>query len=196
MNTYTKNKMKKSILIAFFTCFLISQPTIADGHKKVSELAKVCTTCHGINGISNDKNTPNLAGQKKGYLEQEVKAFRDGKRDNPQMLPFVSKLSNEDITQLAHYFSTRKNNTKGVDNYNKSGENVRARCVSCHGMNGITVTTLWPNLAGQQSLYLQKQLHNFKSGKRKSPIMGVIAKELTDKEITAVAEYYSQQAAY
>jgi cytochrome c553 len=105
-------------------------------------------------------------------------------------------LSDEDIALLAHYFSTRKNNTKGDDNYNKSGENVRARCVSCHGMNGITVTTLWPNLAGQQSLYLQKQLHNFKSGKRKSPIISVISPELTDKEIAAVAEYYSQQAAY
>jgi cytochrome c553 len=196
MKILTKNKMIKMLPIAFFTYLFVSQSTMADAYKNASELAQVCTSCHGVNGISNDKNTPNLAGQKKGYLEQEVKAFRDGKRDNPQMLPYVSKLSNEDITQLADYFSARKNETKGDDNYNKSGENVRARCVSCHGMNGITVTTLWPNLAGQQSLYLQKQLQHFKSGKRKSPIMEVIAQELTDKEIVDVAEYYSQQAAY
>jgi len=196
MKTYAKNKIIKMLPIAFFTCFAFSHSTMADEHKNVSDLAKVCASCHGVNGISNDKNNPNLAGQKKGYLEQEIKAFRDGSRDNPQMLPFVSKLSDKEIAQLATYFSTRKNNTKGVENYNKSGENVRARCVSCHGMNGITVTQLWPNLAGQQSQYLQKQLLNFKSGKRKSPIMSVIAQELTDKEIAAVAEYYSQQAAY
>ncbi len=196
MKIHTKNKIIKMLVIAFFTCFAFSHSTMADEHKNVSDLAKVCASCHGINGISNDKNTPNLAGQKKGYLEQEIKAFRDGNRDNPQMLPYVSKLNDDDIAQLAHYFSTRKNDTKGDDNYNKQGENVRARCVSCHGMKGITVTTLWPNLAGQQSQYLQKQLLNFKSGKRKSPIMSVIAQELTDKEIAAVAEYYSQQAAY
>lgn len=196
MKTHTKNKMIKMVPIAFFTCFFISQSTVANEQVKVTELAQACTTCHGENGVSKDKNNPNLAGQKQGYLAKEITAFRDGKRHNPQMLPYVDKLSDEDISMLAHYFSTRKNNTKGNDNYNKQGENVRARCVSCHGMKGITVTTLWPNLAGQKSIYLQNQLQHFKSGKRKSPIMEVIAQELTDKEIVDVAEYYSQQAAY
>jgi len=111
------------------------------------------------------------------------------------MLPFVNKLSDDDITKLASYFSQQKNDTRASEIQNKKGENVRARCISCHGMTGITVTQLWPNLAGQQAKYLEKQLRAFKSGERNSPIMEVIAQELTDEQITAVAEYYSQQAA-
>lgn len=195
MKTVTKNKFNKIAPIAFLTCFVMSQAVVAKAQSNVDDLAKTCITCHGEKGISTDTNFPNLAGQKQGYLNQEIKAFRDGKRSNPQMLPFVSKLSDGDITQLAAYFSRQKNETKASETYNKKGENVRARCVSCHGMTGITVTELWPNLAGQQAKYLQKQLHAFKSGERQSPIMEVIAKELTDTQIEAVAEYYSQQAA-
>lgn len=195
MKTVTKNKFNKIAPIAFLTCFVMSQAVVAKAQSIVDDLAKTCITCHGEKGISTDTNFPNLAGQKQGYLNQEIKAFRDGKRSNPQMLPFVSKLSDGDITQLAAYFSRQKNETKASETYNKKGENVRARCVSCHGMTGITVTELWPNLAGQQAKYLQKQLHAFKSGERQSPIMEVIAKELTDTQIEAVAEYYSQQAA-
>lgn len=195
MKTVTKNKFNKIAPIAFLTCFVMNQPVIANEQSNIDNLAKACITCHGQKGISTDKTFPNLAGQKQGYLNQEIKAFRDGKRDNPQMLPFVNSLSDDDITQLARYFSQQKNDTKASETYNKKGENVRARCISCHGMKGITVTELWPNLAGQQAKYLQKQLHAFKSGKRQSPIMQVIAQELTDKQIEAVAEYYSQQAA-
>ena len=195
MKTVTKNKFNKISPIAFLTCFVMNQPVIANEQSNIDDLAKACITCHGQKGISTDTTFPNLAGQKQGYLNQEIKAFRDGKRDNPQMLPFVNSLSDDDITQLAHYFSQQKNDAKASETYNKKGENVRARCISCHGMKGITVTELWPNLAGQQAKYLQKQLHAFKSGKRQSPIMQVIAQELTDEQIEAVAEYYSQQAA-
>ncbi|MDX2367004.1 MAG: c-type cytochrome [Colwellia sp.] len=194
MKIITKNKFNKIAPIAFLTCFVMNQPVIANEQSNIDDLAKACITCHGQKGISTDTKFPNLAGQKQGYLKQEIKAFRDGKRDNPQMLPFVNSLSDDDITQLARYFSQQKNDAKASETYNKKGENVRARCISCHGMKGITVTQLWPNLAGQQAKYLQKQLHAFKSGKRKSPIMQVIAQELTDKQIEAVAEYYSQQA--
>ncbi|MEY8213018.1 MAG: cytochrome c [Colwellia sp.] len=195
MKTVTKNKFNKIAPIAFLTCFFMNQPVIANEQSNIDDLAKACITCHGQKGISTNTNYPNLAGQKQGYLNQEIKAFRDGKRDNPQMLPFVNRLTDDDITQLARYFSQQKNDTKASESYNKKGENVRARCISCHGMTGITVTQLWPNLAGQQAKYLQKQLHAFKNGKRQSPIMQVIAQELTDTQIEAVAEYYSQQAA-
>lgn len=195
MKLVTKNKFKKIAPIAFLSCFVMNQPAVANEHGNVNDLAKPCTTCHGVKGISTNTTYPNLAGQKQGYLNKEITAFRDGKRHNPQMLPYVKLLSDDDITVLAHYFSQQKNDAKTSETYNKKGENVRARCISCHGMKGITVTQLWPNLAGQQAMYLQKQLHAFKSGERQSPIMQVIAQELSDEQIKAVAEYYSQQAA-
>jgi cytochrome c553 len=195
MKMIINKKFNKIALIAFLTCLMINQSAFANEQDDVNSLAAPCASCHGQNGISNNTNYPNLAGQKEGYLSQEIKAFRDGKRNNPQMLPFVKSLSDEDIAKLSHYFSEQRNETLTSENYNKKGENVRARCVSCHGMTGITVTQLWPNLAGQQAGYLQKQLHAFKSGERQSPLMQVIAQELTDEEIEAVSEYYSQQPA-
>ena len=74
-------------------------------------------------------------------------------------------------------------------------KNVRAYCISCHGKHGITVNEEWPNLAGQQKDYLQKQLLAFRDGTRNGPIMQVIAKELNEAQIEAVAEYYSQLSA-
>ena len=59
-------------------------------------------------------------------------------------------------------------------------------------MNGITVTSVWPNIAAQQEGYLKKQLLDYKSGKREHPIMAVITSELTEEQIAAVAKYYSQ----
>ena len=65
-------------------------------------------------------------------------------------------------------------------------------CVSCHGAKGISTNPLYPNLAGQKAMYLQKQLQDFKSEKRKDPVMNAMVKSLSDKDIEALAEYYSK----
>lgn len=158
-------------------------------------LANKCIACHGSQGVSSNSAWPNLAGQKQGYLIKEITAFRDGMRENPLMSPMVKGLSDNEIVALAEYFAMQVNTTKAANNENIAGKHVRARCVSCHGMTGVTVNDLWPNLAGQKPDYLQKQLMAFKDGKRQSPIMNVIAEELTHQQIQDVAEYYSQQPA-
>ena len=63
-------------------------------------------------------------------------------------------------------------------------------CVTCHGRNGIGTSPMFPNLAGQKSLYMIQQLEQFRSGARKSEVMNVVAKPLTDEEIEALANYY------
>jgi cytochrome c553 len=63
-------------------------------------------------------------------------------------------------------------------------------CVTCHGRNGIGTSPMFPNLAGQKSLYMIQQLEHFRSGARKSEVMNVVAKPLTDAEIEALANYY------
>jgi cytochrome c553 len=59
-------------------------------------------------------------------------------------------------------------------------------------MTGISVTGLWPNIAGQQAGYLKKQLLDYKSGLRVHTSMQVIAGELTEQQIIDVAEYYAE----
>ena len=64
-------------------------------------------------------------------------------------------------------------------------------CVPCHGVLGIGVTPDAPHLAGQPRIYVIEQLKAYRSGKRSSAVMNVIAKPLTDEDIAHLAEWYA-----
>lgn len=68
--------------------------------------AASCAICHGAEGVSANDIWPNLAGQKSGYLVKQMKAFRDGDRKDPMMSPMAAPLSDDDIDNLAAYFSS------------------------------------------------------------------------------------------
>ena len=70
--------------------------------------AALCAACHGAEGISSADIWPNLKGQKYGYLVKQIKAFRDGSRTDPSMQPMVANLTDDDIENLAAYFSSMK----------------------------------------------------------------------------------------
>lgn len=70
--------------------------------------AGTCAGCHGASGVSNNPLWPNLAGQKDAYLVKQMKAFRDGTRSDPMMSPMAKPLSDDDINNLAAYFSSLK----------------------------------------------------------------------------------------
>lgn len=65
-------------------------------------------------------------------------------------------------------------------------------CAGCHGAEGISGNDLWPNLAGQKEGYLKKAIKDFRDGKRTDPMMGAMAKPLTDADIDNLAAYYAQ----
>lgn len=71
-----------------------------------------------------------------------------------------------------------------------AGKMRSAQCAACHGADGHAVVPETPNLAGQDEDYLSAQLKAFRSGARKSEIMSVIAKPLTDVEIVNLVAYY------
>lgn len=72
-----------------------------------------------------------------------------------------------------------------------AGEAKAGVCASCHGSDGISNNSMWPNLAGQQEQYLAKQLRAFREGTRSDPLMSPMAKELTDSDIDDLSAYYS-----
>lgn len=77
-----------------------------------------------------------------------------------------------------------------VDADAESGKRLSdATCAACHGRNGVGIIPLYPNLAGQKREYLVAQLHAFRDGTRKNPIMSPMAAHLTDAEIEDVATY-------
>jgi cytochrome c553 len=67
--------------------------------------AAACAGCHGAKGISGNPLWPNLAGQKDAYLIKQMKAFRDGKREDPMMAPMAKGLSDTDIANIAAFYS-------------------------------------------------------------------------------------------
>jgi cytochrome c553 len=64
-------------------------------------------------------------------------------------------------------------------------------CVVCHGSDGIATAPAVPNLAGQPEPYLVDQLRQFRSGRRPSEVMAVIAKALADGDIADLAAWFS-----
>ena len=102
--------MKKLVLAAaIFSVPLLATTTQAGDAKAGKAKTTTCIACHGKEGISPTDIWPNLAGQKKGYLIKQIKAFRDGDRKEPLMKPMVQSLTDEDIENIAEYYSKLSN---------------------------------------------------------------------------------------
>lgn len=65
-----------------------------------------------------------------------------------------------------------------------------AVCFSCHGEDGVSRNPAYPNLQNQQRVYLEKQLKDFRDGRRVDPAMTAMAKPLTDDDIRNISAYY------
>ena len=68
-------------------------------------LAKQCQSCHGQNGITNKGMHPNLAGQNEVYLVWQLMNFKEDKRIGHHMNDVAKTLSEENIKDLATYYS-------------------------------------------------------------------------------------------
>ncbi|MBF0183646.1 MAG: cytochrome c [Magnetococcales bacterium] len=99
--------MKKLTYGLLLASVLVAGPALAGGDAAAGKSkSAVCAACHGPDGMSKVDANPNLAGQKAGYMVAQLKAFRDGKRVNPLMTAPTKNLTDEDIDNLAAYFSS------------------------------------------------------------------------------------------
>lgn len=74
----------------------------------------------------------------------------------------------------------------------QAGEKLASQsCAACHGKDGVSIAALYPNLCGQKADYLVAQLKALRDGTRPSPIMGPMAKSLSDADIENAAAYFS-----
>jgi len=69
------------------------------------------------------------------------------------------------------------------------------QCFACHGVNGVSVNPDFPSLAGQNKVYIIKQLKAFKNGDRKSPIMAPMVSGLSDEDMDSIATYFASKKA-
>jgi cytochrome c553 len=165
--------------------------------------AAVCLACHGPNGNSTNPAWPSLAGQHAGYVADQLRLFKSGKRNDPVMMPQAMALSDQDIADLAAYYSAQTPAGLEADpSYWKAGEKLYRggnpsthvpACIACHGPVGRgNAPAKYPALIAQQSVYTQKQLTDYAAGRRPgepAKIMETIAKRLSAEEIRDVSSY-------
>ena len=94
--------------IALCSLLAAAAPAMAADAAAGKAKAATCVACHGPEGVSVNPMWPNLAGQKDMYLVKQMKDFRDGRRNDPVMAPMAKTLSDEDIDNLAAYYSSLK----------------------------------------------------------------------------------------
>lgn len=75
----------------------------------------------------------------------------------------------------------------------EAGKAKSATCAGCHGADGVSTVPSFPKLAGQNSDYLYQALKDYKSGKRKNPIMAGQVQALSDEDMLDLTTYFSQQ---
>ena len=98
----------KSVFLAVLISLLFASSSVMAGDVAAGKSKSVvCSACHGATGISIAPLFPNLKGQNEQYLIKQITAFRDGTRKDPMMAPMVAPLSDDDIADLAAYFSSQ-----------------------------------------------------------------------------------------
>jgi cytochrome c553 len=208
------NMKRKLSAVALF--LIIGTPAFADGLVGGSadagkDKAVSCGACHGADGNSANPAWPSLAGQHAPYILAQLKAFKSSKRTNPLMMGQVAALSDQDMADLAAYFSEQTAAPRTVADASlvDKGEalyrggnkaNGTPACMACHGPDGSgNPAAAYPVLSGQHATYTAAQLRLYASGERKSDsgtkVMRDIARSLQDCqdgggcEIEAIASY-------
>jgi len=163
--------------------------------------AVLCAACHGADGNSVNPVWPKLAGQHPKYLEKQLHDFKSGKRKNTNMSPMAAPLSDQDIANLALWFSTQKHKPGAADpalvelgsRIYRGGipEKGVPACTGCHSPTGAgNPGAGYPALSGQHAEYTKIQLEAFRKGERSNDpagIMRTIASGLSDQEIEALS---------
>lgn len=160
-----------------------------------------CLGCHGVYGARNaypSFRIPKLGGQNADYIEVALQGYRRGTRKHPTMDAQASLLSDQDIADIAAFFSSIKGTpSKGKSDATaaeiEAGKKKAMACAGCHGTDGKATAAQFADLAGQHESYLTHALNAYKNGGRQDAIMGGQVAALDAKAIANLAAYFSSQ---
>jgi cytochrome c553 len=175
-------------------------------------ISSSCISCHGQQGLGTADYIPSLAGLPPEVIYKELVDYQTGKRNYVIMNAVAAGLSDQDIADVAAYYSSlpitkltalgqRSHPTENarVQNWDEhinrlfsDGDPMRnvVACAACHGPEGLKTGA--PTLNHQPVQYLFNQLTAFSEGSRTNDInrqMRLIAGRLTPDEINGLAEY-------
>ncbi|MFZ6752712.1 c-type cytochrome [Undibacterium sp. Dicai25W] len=173
---------------------------------------KACTSCHGAQGrAGTDGYYPRIAGKPEGYLFNQLKNFRDGKRTFPMMTYMVANMSDDYLHEIATFFSNLHPPYAAPQKpYIQPGLLERGRqlvlhgdeqkkipaCIGCHGQKLTGLAPFVPGIAGLPRDYLIAQLGAWQTGSRHAAVpdcMQSIAKKLRPEDIGALSGWLAMQ---
>ena len=94
------------LIVAVLLSVLSGAAWAADGDVAAGrQKALQCQTCHGLDGMSKLPEAPHIAGQPEPYLIKSLNDFRQGIRKNEMMDVVAKELTDQDIADLAAYYS-------------------------------------------------------------------------------------------
>ncbi len=168
-----------------------------------------CTACHNADGNSAVPDFPKIAGQHASYIVSQLKEFKSGGRKNPSMSPMAAPLTEQDMLDLAAYYSSQTIKVgKADESLVAQGETIYRigiaekgvpACTACHSPQGNgNPASEYPKVGGQHAAYIEKQLQDYKNGVRAADATGgnkfmmkQVASKLDKDEMKAVAAYIS-----
>ena len=181
-------------------------------HTAMKERMRACTTCHGKEGVATSEGYfPRIAGKPAGYLFNQLRNFREGRRQNPAMQHLLQHMSDEYLQEIARYFSeldlpypppqaqmvSPALLTRGEQLVQQGDKQADLpACTACHGvaMTGRLPST--PGLLGLPRDYVVAQLGAWRAGTRKAEApdcMAQVARRLSREDIHAVSQWLAAQ---
>ena len=191
--------MRKIVFAALMAGITVmaSPAALADGNPENGRiLAYTCLGCHGIDGYRNaypSYRVPRLGGQHADYIVAALKTYQSGERKHGTMGAQAQTLSNQDMADLAAYFSTYNTVDASAAPVAKPGQEKTTACAGCHGANGVSPIPMYPVIAGQHAEYIVHALKQYRSGERQNPFMTGIAAPLSDADIDSLAGFFAAQ---
>jgi len=209
-----KNVFKHALVT--LSVLAMTQGAVAAGDAAAGEAkTAVCAGCHGTDGNSPAPAFPKLAGLGEKYIAKQLRDIQSGNRPVPQMTGMLNGLSDQDLQDIAAYFSSKPMQLSGakelqvqlgsgikVDGLKLGAKVYRSgnietkvpACTGCHSPNGLgNAPAGYPRLGGQHADYIEAQLRNFRAGNRTNDgdqkTMRDVAAHMSDAEIIAVANF-------
>lgn len=206
------NFNKKNFIILILTSIIFLFPSVCFSNieNDITNKIKKCSACHTLTGNSLIPAWPKIAEQHSDYLLKQMIEYKKGKNGNrfdPTMFGMLQGLNEEDMKDLAEYFSKQtleKSNLKINDLdftagkilylYGDKKNNITA-CVGCHSIDGTgNKLANFPNLKWQHKEYIITQLKKFKTHDRSNDINSImrdITEAMTNEQMDALATYIS-----
>jgi cytochrome c553 len=167
-----------------------------------------CTGCHGAQGrAASDGYYPRIAGKPAGYLFNQLRAFRDGRRQYALMNRLLAPLGDAYLREIANHFASLElpypppQRASGSVDQLSRGEELVLRgdatrrvpaCAQCHGRELMGVAPAIPALLGMPRDYLNGQLGAWRTGNRHAlepDCMAQVAKALAPEDISALSQW-------